>query len=164
MAMRPRELLANWLLCVVLCETTGHDWTLSDDPTGGDGIILNRSSSTCFLTEHVFVPPPHATTQKPVAEQIEDAIRIKSSKGDHYAKDRTLIVFCEAHGNWFPNKVGKSVDGTHGFEAIWVAGLEGVQDGKYVYWMTRIESATASPAWKIHISTDFTNWIIEPIQ
>lgn len=164
MSMRPRELLGNWLLCVILADATGRNWTLSDDPTGGDGAMLDRDTGTGFLTEHVFIPPPRPDNKKPVQQQIEEAIAAKAGKGEEYSRGRTLIVFSEAEGNWFPNRVAKSVDGTHGFDAIWCLGLEGVENGEYIYWITRLEVAAYSPAWKVRINEDFIDWTITHIQ
>ena len=55
--MRSREVLGNWLLCVVVNSTEETERvTFSSDPIGGDGIIHDDASGFAFPTEHVFVP------------------------------------------------------------------------------------------------------------
>jgi hypothetical protein len=163
MAMRPRELLGNWLFCVTLIEATGRDWTLSDDPTGGDGVMLDRTNGTGFLTEHIFLPPPHANEGRSVEQQVVDAVAKKAGNGAIYARGKTLVVFSEAVGKWFPNRAAKAIAGTHGFEGVWAAGLETADGGTYIYWVTRLEPDHA-PAWRIRIHDAFDGWTVEPIQ
>jgi len=163
MSMRPRELLGNWLLCVVLCSVTGRRWTLSDDPTGGDGAMLDRDAETGFLTEHVFIPPPSDGNDTSVEQQIVEAVARKSKKGSEYARGRTLVVFSEAVGRWFPNRVGRAIAGNHQFEAVWALGLESAEGGQYSYWVTRLEPDHA-PAWRVVLSKDFDSWTVAPVQ
>jgi hypothetical protein len=162
LAMRPRELLGNWLLCAVLTEITGRSWALSDDPTGGDGAILDDDRKVGFLTEHVFIPPQISTATEPIDDRIVGSIRAKASKGEPYARGKTLIVFCEAVASWFPDHIGRAVEGIHSFEAIWALGLEDVEDQRYVYWVTKIEPVN-SPAWRVRLSSDFDAWVVEPL-
>lgn len=163
MAMRPRELLGNWLFCVTLIEVTGRDWTLSEDPTGGDGAMLDKTSGTGFLTEHIFIPPPAEAETRSVEQQVAAAVAKKAAKGAPYAKGKTLVVFSEAVGKWFPNRVARVIAGKHRFEAIWAAGLETAEGGHYIYWVTRLEPEHA-PAWRIRISDSFDGWTVEAIQ
>jgi hypothetical protein len=163
MAMRPRELLGNWLFCVVLGKATGRNWTLSEDPTGGDGAMLDRDAGTGFLTEHVFIPPPVEGNAKSVEEQVIEAVVAKAAKGREYARGKTLVVFSEAVGKWFPNRAGKAIEGVHQFDAAWALGLEGVVDGRYIYWVTRLDPVH-SPAWRIRVAEEFDGWIVEEVQ
>ena len=161
--MRPREFLGNWLMCVVLCHATGRRWTLSADPLGGDGAILDRDENTGFLTEHVFVPPPRGSAELDVEDQLLDAVRAKAAKGAEYARGKTLVVFSEAHGVWKPTRVGEAIADLHGFDAVWAIALEGVENGAYAYWVTRLEARLA-PVWRVRISPEFTDWGVEAIQ
>jgi hypothetical protein len=55
--MRSREMLANWLLCVVGNYMRQADQlTFSSDPIGGDGVITNTVMDETWPTEHVLVP------------------------------------------------------------------------------------------------------------
>ena len=163
MAKRPREPLGNWLFCVTLIEATGRDWTLSEDPMGGDSAMLDRTNGTRILIEHIFIPPPRAGEDRSVELQVIDAVAKKASKGAPYAKGKTLVVFSEAVGKWFPNRAARAITGKQGFEAIWSAGLEAAESGRYIYWMTRLEPGHA-PAWRIRIADAFDGWAVEPIQ
>ena len=57
--MLSREVLANWLLCVVINFTTQEteQVTFSSDPIGGDGIIHHDASGFAVPTEHVRWSP-----------------------------------------------------------------------------------------------------------
>jgi hypothetical protein len=54
----PRELLANWLVCVAFNAEVGTPdrLTFTSDPISGDGILLDTESKETFATEHVIVP------------------------------------------------------------------------------------------------------------
>jgi len=55
--LRSRELLGNWLLCVVGNYFSGRDrYTFASDPLGGDGLIVDKTTELCLQTEHVFEP------------------------------------------------------------------------------------------------------------
>lgn len=163
MAMRPRELLGNWLFCVVLGKATGRNWTLSEDPMGGDGAMLDRDAGTGFLTEHVFIPPPANGNTKSVEEQVIDAVSSKAAKGIEYARGKTLVVFSEAVGNWFPNRAARAINGNHAFDAVWALGLEDVIERRYTYWVTRLDPVHA-PGWRVRIAEEFNGWDVEEIQ
>jgi len=67
--------------------------------------------------------------------RVVEAIADKQQKGgEEYAGGKTLIVFLDA-GNapaWYPNKVAKAVKQPILFGALWVVGLQGVENGEYV--------------------------------
>lgn len=56
--MLPREAIANWLLCATANAIDGRQLTFAstDDPIGGDGIIVDQMTDEDFPTEHVMVP------------------------------------------------------------------------------------------------------------
>ena len=162
--LRPREVLANWLLCVVrnhVYETC--NFTFAEPPIDGDGIILNRETGEWIATEHVFVPPPRERSNDSVEDLIVRAVEHKAARGEAYARGKSLVVFSEAVGRWHPNRVGRSIDGTHHFNVVYGAGLErGDRDG-YIYWLTEF-AADHSPAWRVSIPFDFTAWEVESVQ
>src|SRR5882724_6208186 len=74
--MRSREMLANWLLCVVGNATVeSAKLTFCSDPTGGDGIIWDEASGETWRTEHVMVPH--------LPDQADDAEVLILEKVDH---------------------------------------------------------------------------------
>lgn len=164
--LRPREVLANWLLCVVGNHENGNDdLTFSDDPTGGDGIILNRKNGRFMLTEHVFVPPPRATSTETVEDLIIQQIQHKMKKGAPYARGKHLVVFSEAIGWWYPNKVGRRIEGSHDFASVWVVGLERGDEAGFLYWVSQpLSEGHDSPSWKVAIEATFTTWRVERVQ
>jgi hypothetical protein len=60
-----------------------------------------------------------------------------SRGGAAYATGKTLIGFLDAGaGVWFANKVARNLPDPLHFAASWVAGLQGVEAGEYVYGVT----------------------------
>jgi hypothetical protein len=87
---RPREMLANWLLCAAGCATRGKETVhLAEDPLGGDGLITESETGEFMLTEHVYARPRQGSS---VAELIVEALEHKAKKGEAYARGRTLVV------------------------------------------------------------------------
>lgn len=163
-SLRPREILANWLMCVVGNHISREDGlTFTEDPTGGDGVIRNRQSGECFLTEHVFVGVPQTVTGNSVEYMIVNAVEHKKKKGTAYAKGKHLVVFSEAKGSWLPNRVGKIIDQQHSFESVWAVGLENVSGSVYNYWVV-LFGASHSPSWRVSVDFDRCEWTIGQIQ
>ena len=163
--LRPREALANWLLCVVGNFNTGTgNLTFSEDPSVGDGAIINKSTGKFMLTEHVFVPEPKVNDARSVEEHVIDAVKRKAKKGKVYADGRHLVVFSEAIGKWYPNRVGRQLPGLHDFATVWAVGLDHSNDKEYVYGVAKFEDQKNSPAWHVWISFDFDDWNVKRLQ
>lgn len=164
--LRPREVLANWLLCVVGNYQNGNeDLTFSDDPTGGDGIILNQADGRYMATEHVFIPPPQPNSTDGVEDLIVQKIEHKMRKGVAYARGKHLIVFSEAVGLWYPNRVARRIAGQHEFASVWVVALERGDEIGFQYSVAcPVAGPEDSPAWRVSINADFTDWEVERVQ
>ena len=160
--LRSREVLANWLICAAV--NSGRPTAsliFTSDPTGGDGIIYDTEAEADFPTEHVLVPRAKPDEQRDIPTLISTAISQKQEKGGAaYASGKTLIVFLEAGlGRWVPNQVPRQIPKTD-FEDVWVVGLQGVENGEYVYAVTRLTSNEGgnAPVWLVRISKDFGTW------
>ncbi len=165
-ALRPREVLANWLLCAVAnFEHRRDKYTFTTDPTGGDGIICSREGEHLVLTEHDFVPEPKAGNSESVEDQVVRAIEHKKKKGAAYAKGKHLVVFSEAVGRWYPNRVAKRIADSHGFSSVWVVHLEKGDDSEYIYCIALLDlSKRNAPSWKVFIASTFDRWRVQRIQ
>ena len=165
---RSRELLGNWLLCVAINSiTTPERLTFCSDPTGGDGIIYDTETEEAWLTEHVMVPTvPGDDPAQDLEQEILNTIGHKHSRGQEYAAGKTLVVFLNRGGPpWKPNVVARQLPDPLLFEAAWVVGLQGVNEGQYSYNVTRLDVRQGNaPAWRVHIAQDFSSWNVEPIQ
>ena len=78
------------------------------------------------------------------------AINDKQQKGGAaYARGKTLVVFVNAGGGaWHPNSVAKQFPTTLDFAAVWAVGLQGVEDGEYVYGVTNLHvDGGDAPTW-----------------
>jgi hypothetical protein len=168
--MRSREMLANWLLCVVGNYTRqANQLTLSSDPIGGDGVIRNTVTGETWPTEHVLVPRIPARTSVDVEALILKAIASKQAKGGAaYASGKTLVVFLNAgdHTEWHPNRVARQLPGSVDFAAVWVVALQTVgADGAYMYGVTLLDlSAGDAPTFLVRIAPDFGSWVVGQIQ
>jgi hypothetical protein len=168
--MRSREMLANWLLCVVGNYAQQADQlTFSSDPIGDDGIITNAVTGETWLTEHVLVPRIPVGKSADIEALILKAIARKQAKGGAaYASGKTLVVFSNAgdHTKWFPNRVARQLPGTVDFAAVWVVALQTVEaDGAYVYDVTLLDlSAGNAPTFLVRIAPDFGSWVVGQIQ
>lgn len=165
--MRSREILANWLLCAAINSATGGELTFSSDPVGGDGIICDTATGETWPTEHVIVPRLCPGQTGDAELLILKAIKKKISKGGAaYATGKTLIVFLDAGaGVWFPNKVTRNLPDPLHFAAAWVAGLQGVEAGEYVYGVTHLDMSQGNaPTFLVRIGEAFDTWEVKPMQ
>jgi hypothetical protein len=166
--LRSREILANWLLCVVGNFVSQSDrFTFTSDPLGGDGIICDTVTERTWPMEHVLVPTARGGEVADVEALMLKAIESKQNKGGTaYASAKTLVVFLNAASvAWFPNKVAKRLPKTLHFEAVYVVGLQGVETGEYIYGVTHLDLSRANaPTWHVRIGKDFDAWAAEPIQ
>lgn len=164
--MRSREATANWLLCAAYNAAKGWDClTFTSDPVGGDGVLVDQQTGETWRTEHVMVP--NRDNSVDLEDRIINAVSSKQAKGGlPYAQGKTLVVFLNAGGQvWFPDKlVCRLPDPLH-FDAVWVIGLERVEDGEYVYNVVLLDGSTGSaPAVRVHIAKDFGDWHVEGVR
>ncbi len=162
--LRSREVLANCLLCIVI---DPDRFTFAIDPLGGDGIILDKITGETWPTEHICVLNINGGETSDIETLILSAISKKQNKGGAaYASGKTLVVFLNAEGGkWFPNKIAKKLPEKLDFEAVWVVGLNGVDAGKYVYNVTRLDLRQGNaPAWQVCIGEDFNTWEVVSVQ
>jgi hypothetical protein len=165
--MRSREILANWLVCVAANAATGDDLIFCSDPTGGDGIICHAETGETWPTEHVMVPRLRPGQTADAEALILEKINLKRAKGGAaYAEGKTLVVFLEAGaGRWYPNAIAKRLPDPLLFATVWVVGLQGVEDGEYVYGVTNLELSEGKvPTMVVRIDREFANWQVTRIQ
>jgi len=164
--MRSREMLANWLLCVVGNATLENvKLTFCSDPTGGDGIIWDETSGETWPTEHVMVP--HLPDQADDAEAlILEKVDHKRQGGEPYGRGKTLVVFLNAvAGEWHPNSVARHLPAPLYFATVWVVGLHGVENGEYVYNATNLDLSIGNvPVFKVRIEQNFDRWHVSQWQ
>jgi hypothetical protein len=164
--MRSREVLANWLLCVVMNAERAGRFTFHSDPVDGDGIIRDEATGETWPTEHVMVP--RLAGQSGNAEAlILDAIDQKRAKGGSaYAKGKTLVVLLHANaGMWFPNKVARRLPRPLHFGAMWVVGLQGVIEGEYIYGVANLHVDEGdAPTFHVRVSKNFDAWRVTRVQ
>ena len=162
---RPRELVANWMICAVANaeEGAGERMAFHSDPIGGDGIIVDTKTDETWPTEHVLVPAPRTASVPDIEASIAKAVSDKQNKGGPaYAEGKTLVVFLNSGGGeWKPTRVTRSLP-AHDFGAVWVVGLCSAKDGEYVYGVTNLHLEIGqAPTWTVHIAIDFASWSVE---
>lgn len=163
--MRPREILANWLLCATFETIENRKLIFYSDPIGGDGIIRDEATGQTWQTEHVYVS--RHSTGPDAKTLILDAVSHKQANGAAYCRGKTLVVFLDtpAAGRWFPNEVAKALPNPLLFDAVWVVGFSRIEDGSYIYNLTLLDVTDGNaPAFLLRIAPDFDAWHVEQIQ
>lgn len=164
--MRYREAWGNWLLCALLSHVHNQDVTFQEDEEG-DGIIVNRTTGRWFPVEHVSgmtygkgeeLPKNEERVLSAINKKIE-----KDKKNPGYANGKTLVVFIDGAELWFPNKVGRAIEGTHNFSNMYCIGLTSSEENPYIYSVSELH-AIHSPTFLIEINKDFTGWEISQVQ
>jgi hypothetical protein len=168
--LRSRELWGNWLLCAACNASVGDErYTLTSDPTDGDGLVFNVDTDTVMGTEHVFVPGPHpGAPQGRNSDDVGTLILEKiAHKNDPKYSGKALVVLCNDPGNgvpWHANKITRELPTGLPFSAIWVMALEGIEGDSYIYniaWLQPL-AARGVPCWRLR--TDFVTWQVERLQ
>ncbi len=162
-SLRPRELLANLLICAAGNSEPGNHLTICTDPLGGDGLILDEKQGKYMTTEHVFVPAKDGELDH-VESKLLAAIEHKKKKGKAYCTGKDLVIFSEARGMWMPNHVARRIAGRHDFSTVWVVHLEKAGDQEYSYNVSWLDAGGHAPVWRVLINGDFTDWRVERIQ
>ncbi|MBL4694022.1 hypothetical protein JKY72_01505 [Candidatus Gracilibacteria bacterium] len=161
-SLLPREIWANWLLCVVFRHLYGDRITFAEDKDG-DGLILHEDTREVLVTEHVSsLDIPKAKRDRLGEEAVIDAINHKIDKGDTYAKGKALVVFFDGVGKWHRNKIREAINGRHSFEAVYGIGLLTCGKDGYFYSVTQFFK-DHSVSFEVHIHPDFENWSIKKI-
>jgi len=164
--LRPREVWANWLICVVFRKLHGDDITFMDD-NKGDGFLVDKKRRIIIPTEHVCaLDIPEAKDLPRGEERIINAIKLKISKGPEYANGKILVVFFDGAGKFYRNKIREAIYRKHNFETVFCVGLlESGEDG-YSYAITEFKDSYGdqSITHKVIINKDFDNWDIVQIK
>lgn len=168
--LRPRELLANWLLCATFnfdCNSPER-LTFASDPLGGDGILYDTGSDATFPTEHVLVPEIQSGEAVDLEALILKSVNDKREKGRAlYASGKPLVVFLSAGSGipWLPTRVARQLPDPLHFAVVWVVGLHHVEAGEYVYSVAQLDvSEGQAPTFLVRIGKDFDTWEVERIQ
>lgn len=158
--LRSRELLGNWLLCAALNSDyqTERLWVCSD--LDCDGVIYDKHRKLPIPMEHIMVLKGTQDAETLILEAIDK----KRKKGKPYASGKTLLVFLKKSGSeWLSNRVGRKLPIDLYFNDVWVFGLEIYINGKYIYYVVKLDR-NESPVWKVKIRSDFNEWEVERIQ
>lgn len=101
-----------------------------------------------------------------VEAQILQAIDKKRKKGGGaYASGKTLVVFSDSVGQWFPNRVARRLPNPLYFDMVWVVSLHSVENEEYTYNVARLDLRRGNaPVWRVVIAKDFASWRVEPVQ
>ena len=161
---KPREIIANWLICAVANYQAGkNEWTFSNDPEGGDGVIVSRSTGDGWRTEHVIALQPEHLNDDSAATRLVLAVEHKNKRGDSYAKGSYLVIFAEGLGSTFnPNEVSQRIRGQHAFESVWAVGLQEAEQNEHRYWVTCFDERPC-PCLMVTVNLERAEWSVEQI-
>ena len=173
--LRPRELLANWLICAAFNEHNGSPERLTfiasktGDEFFGDGILQDTTTGETFPTEHVIVPKAKDGKTADLQARILKAIIDKNDKGGAaYASGKTLVVFLNdgTDAMWWPTRVTKALPDPLYFGSVWVVGLHShdAQTGEYAYAVAMLEFVEGNAPFFVIRTADFNSWTVTRIQ
>lgn len=156
----PREIWANWLMCVVLQKLHDADITFAEDDNC-DGLFIDKKTGRVVATEHVSaLEIPKANLQEKGEARILHAIEHKIKRGCEYAEGKFLIVFFDGAVKWYRNRLREAINGKHNFKSIYCIGLLTVDDSGYAYSLTQFhpKMPETSITYKVKINSSFTDW------
>lgn len=166
-SLRPREALANRLLCAVLRNIYNDDIVFAGDGEC-DGIIFNKTTNQWIKTEHVAAMNfPNVNKSQELTERILTAIQLKidkdkeyKEKWKEYAKNKYLIVFFDGDWTRYRNRVRESIRGKHPFKMLYCIGLLSIDRNGHAYSVTEFHEHH-SITFKVQINSIFTDRTIE---
>lgn len=163
--LRSREVLGNWLVCAALnFEQKSERLRICTDPQGGDGVIYDTKQKILEYMEHILVSQNNRTTKNTETLILEHIDKKRSKGGKAYASGKSLVVFLNKKGeNWTPNKIAKKLPIDLYFNGVWVVGLQGIINKKYIYNVVKLD-VSGCPIWQIYINKSFDSWKIKRIQ
>lgn len=164
-SLRPREVWANWLICVILRKLYGKGITFMDDDSG-DGFLVDKDRQIVIPVEHVCALDIPEADNLPKGEQrVINAINNKISRGSKYAQGKILVVFFDGAGKFSRSKIREAIYGKHNFEAIFCIGLLEASNNGYIYAVTEFRDLfnDKSITHKVAINNNFDNWKITQI-
>lgn len=157
---RPREVLANWLLCIVLREKYGDAITFRESHEG-DGVILNKQTGDEILTEHVCAMDIPLGKEWPKGnDRIIEAVNHKAERGAEYAKGKKSIVFVDGAGEINTGIIRQSIAGKHCFDCVYCISPLKADSNGYSYFVTEYYDL-ASITFKVNINPYFIDWSVD---
>jgi len=121
-AMSKREWIGLIIHSIALQDLTGNELQVAKMLENDDGGLVRGNS------EAVYVEQTLATYRdkkyKTLLEAVEGQIKIKSSRGQNYADNRHLIVFCNMNGDMQEDELAKIVS-KGSFNIVTIFGFDG---------------------------------------
>lgn len=154
----PREILANWILCIPLVHVASHDCVMTApiQEDGTDGGIFDATTGLHHRFQHVYVPTretPEGGVQK-INDLVVGKLGLKSRKGKGYAEGVELVIFSDAIGLVEPKSIGGEIKGTHNFKSVYALAIEKKDKDGYHYWLTVLDAPRKYFTFRITIPYD----------
>jgi hypothetical protein len=134
---------------------------------GGDGVLVDTITKETWPTEHVMVRKDD-NDKRAIETRVVEAIHQKQGKGDEqYAGGKTLVVFVNVGNSseWWPNRVANAVAQPILFGAIWLVGLQAIENDEYHYNVIEIDAENGvGHVWRVRIAANFDKWSVSHIQ
>lgn len=121
-AMSKREWIGLIVHAIALMDLTGNDLQVAKMLENDDGGLVRGNS------EAVYVEQTLATHKdkryKTLLEAVEGQVKAKSSRGQNYADNRHLIVFCNINGNMQEDGLAR-IASKGSFNIVTIFGFDG---------------------------------------
>lgn len=124
-----REWFGLILHAIALSDASGDVFLVSTENTGGDGAVVcyENGAGTAVLVEQTLVT--HKENGK-LLEIIKRRVEAKSAKGENYAENKHLVVFCNNDGDLIEKELIKIIKGG-GFDIVNVIGFSESEQGRH---------------------------------
>jgi hypothetical protein len=164
--MRPREVMANWLLCAAFNHEAGYErFSFTNNPEGGDGCILDVDDNIGMPTEHIIALSMGNETLD-TSTRIRNAETQKQNKGGKAnASGKALVVLLEGGDEqWWPTAIARELP-ENDFSDIWIICLQHFAEDRYRYAVSNLRLVEDSaPTWLIDIAGNSESWKVRKIQ
>jgi hypothetical protein len=124
-----REWFGLIIHAIAMSDMSGDEILVATEDTGGDGAIIRVENGENMA---VLVEQTLATHKEngDLLEVIERRVKAKSSRGENYAENKHLVVFCNNNGDLIEKKLAKIVsEGL--FDIVNVIGYQDNEQGKH---------------------------------
>jgi len=124
-----REWFGLILHAIALTDASGENFYVSTENTGGDGAVVNYENGEGMA---VLVEQTLATHKEngEFLEIIKRRVDSKSAKGENYAANRHLIVFCNNNGDLIEKELTKVVNEGR-FDIVNIIGFAENEQGRH---------------------------------
>lgn len=121
-SMSKREWIGLIVHAIALMDLTGNDLQVAKMLENDDGGLVRGNSEAVYIEQTLATHKDER--YKTLLEAVEGQVKAKSSRGQNYADNRHLIVFCNMNGDMQEDELAKMVS-NGSFNIVTIFGFDG---------------------------------------